>query len=307
MTPDNIIAMSLYGPDDIEDKRPDMIQGGYSAGSTIASQLGRFRPGARAVRLSHDADQPLQLLVEHALGLRHRARLERQLLQRRSPATWGCRTSCRRPSPPLRASRCASSSPGRRAGSAASSPSRSRGSGAEVVAADVDEGGLEATVDRDRARGRRGASPCAATSRARPTPRAPWPRRRSTHSAASTGSSTTPASSPSRARRRARSPPDEWDRVMDVNAKGTWLMSRAAIPALTAAGGGCDRQPGERDRVHGLARHEPLRREQGRRHRPHARARARARPGRRSASTPSRRATRTPRAAARSVTRPPTT
>ena len=44
MTPDNVIAMSLYGPDDIEDKRPDMIEGGYSAGSTIASQLGRFRP-----------------------------------------------------------------------------------------------------------------------------------------------------------------------------------------------------------------------------------------------------------------------
>ena len=44
MTPDNVIATRVYGPDDIEDKRPDMIQGGYSAGSTIASQLGRFRP-----------------------------------------------------------------------------------------------------------------------------------------------------------------------------------------------------------------------------------------------------------------------
>ena len=44
MTPDNVIAMRVYGPDDIEDKRPDMIEGGYSAGSTIASQLGRFRP-----------------------------------------------------------------------------------------------------------------------------------------------------------------------------------------------------------------------------------------------------------------------
>ncbi len=44
MTPDNVIAERVYGPDDIEDKRPDMIQGGYSAGSTIASQLGRFRP-----------------------------------------------------------------------------------------------------------------------------------------------------------------------------------------------------------------------------------------------------------------------
>jgi beta-carotene ketolase (CrtO type) len=44
MTPDNVIATTLYGPDDIEDKRPDMIEGGYSAGSTIASQVGRYRP-----------------------------------------------------------------------------------------------------------------------------------------------------------------------------------------------------------------------------------------------------------------------
>ena len=33
-------------------------------------------------------------------------------------------------------------------------------------------------------------------------------------------------------------PVDEWDRVLAVNAKGTWLMTRAAIPALSAAGGG---------------------------------------------------------------------
>jgi phytoene dehydrogenase-like protein len=44
MTPDNVIASRVYGPDDIETKRPDMVQGGYSSGSTIASQSGRFRP-----------------------------------------------------------------------------------------------------------------------------------------------------------------------------------------------------------------------------------------------------------------------
>jgi phytoene dehydrogenase-like protein len=44
MTADNVIASRVYGPDDIETKRPDMIQGGYSSGSTIASQSGRFRP-----------------------------------------------------------------------------------------------------------------------------------------------------------------------------------------------------------------------------------------------------------------------
>ncbi len=44
MTPDNVIASRVYGPDDIERERPDLAEGGYSAGSTIASQLGRFRP-----------------------------------------------------------------------------------------------------------------------------------------------------------------------------------------------------------------------------------------------------------------------
>jgi NAD(P)-dependent dehydrogenase (short-subunit alcohol dehydrogenase family) len=31
-------------------------------------------------------------------------------------------------------------------------------------------------------------------------------------------------------------PSDEWDRVMAVNAKGAWLMTRAAIPALSRGG-----------------------------------------------------------------------
>jgi phytoene dehydrogenase-like protein len=34
----------VYGRDDIERERPNLVEGGYSAGSTIASQLGRFRP-----------------------------------------------------------------------------------------------------------------------------------------------------------------------------------------------------------------------------------------------------------------------
>ncbi len=44
MTPDNVIAQRVYTPDDIERERPNMVEGGYSTGSTIASQLGRFRP-----------------------------------------------------------------------------------------------------------------------------------------------------------------------------------------------------------------------------------------------------------------------
>jgi NAD(P)-dependent dehydrogenase (short-subunit alcohol dehydrogenase family) len=31
-------------------------------------------------------------------------------------------------------------------------------------------------------------------------------------------------------------PSEEWDRVMAVNAKGTWLMTRAALPALSGGG-----------------------------------------------------------------------
>ncbi len=56
MTRDNVVASRVYGPDDIERKRPDMAEGGYSAGSTIASQLGRFRPvaGANSYRLLID-------------------------------------------------------------------------------------------------------------------------------------------------------------------------------------------------------------------------------------------------------------
>ena len=30
----------------------------------------------------------------------------------------------------------------------------------------------------------------------------------------------------------------EWDRVMDVNARGVWLMTKVTVPALRAAGGG---------------------------------------------------------------------
>jgi len=56
MTADNVIASRVYGPPDIERERPDMQQGGYSAGSTIASQLGRFRPvpGLGGYRLLYD-------------------------------------------------------------------------------------------------------------------------------------------------------------------------------------------------------------------------------------------------------------
>ena len=43
VTPDNVIAMRSYGPPDIFNGHPDMMGGGYSAGSTVAWQ-GRYRP-----------------------------------------------------------------------------------------------------------------------------------------------------------------------------------------------------------------------------------------------------------------------
>jgi phytoene dehydrogenase-like protein len=44
MTPDNVIAVDVVGPDDVEEKLPDMVEGGFAEGAMIASQLGRFRP-----------------------------------------------------------------------------------------------------------------------------------------------------------------------------------------------------------------------------------------------------------------------
>jgi phytoene dehydrogenase-like protein len=44
MTRDNIASLHMILPRDIHATHPDMVEGGYSQGSTIASQLGRFRP-----------------------------------------------------------------------------------------------------------------------------------------------------------------------------------------------------------------------------------------------------------------------
>ncbi len=44
MTADNIISVRLTMPRDVLATHPDMLEGGYSEGSHLASQLGRFRP-----------------------------------------------------------------------------------------------------------------------------------------------------------------------------------------------------------------------------------------------------------------------
>jgi hypothetical protein len=41
MTHENVIAPRVYTPEDVRRERPNMIEGDYSAGSRIASQLGR--------------------------------------------------------------------------------------------------------------------------------------------------------------------------------------------------------------------------------------------------------------------------
>lgn len=44
MTRDNLIADRIYSPYDVQASHPDMIEGGWSEGTMMASQLGRFRP-----------------------------------------------------------------------------------------------------------------------------------------------------------------------------------------------------------------------------------------------------------------------
>lgn len=44
MTDDNIAGIRIILPRDVLATHPDMVEGGYSQGSTIASQMGRFRP-----------------------------------------------------------------------------------------------------------------------------------------------------------------------------------------------------------------------------------------------------------------------
>ena len=73
--------LRVYAPDDIERERPDMVEGGYSAGSTIASQLGRFRPVPGAARPPDAPRQRLQLLGEPALRLGDRPRVELHVLR----------------------------------------------------------------------------------------------------------------------------------------------------------------------------------------------------------------------------------
>ena len=95
MTAENVIAMRVYGPDDIERERPNMIEGGYSTASTIASQVGRFRPvpGLNGYRLllenlydcsanlhsgpGHRTGIELQLLCPDRARSRARARIDR--------------------------------------------------------------------------------------------------------------------------------------------------------------------------------------------------------------------------------------
>ncbi len=56
--------------------------------------------------------------------------------------------------------------------------------------------------------------------------------------------------------------PDLWDRVMSVNVKGTWLVTRAAVPLLREGAGIVNVASGHR--AMGRAAPDGLRRQQGR-------------------------------------------
>jgi len=108
--------------------------------------------------------------------------------------------------------------------------------GAHVVAADVDDAGLEATVEAvSRGGGKAVAVHCDVTSEADGAGAVAVAERafRGLDALVNNAGIVEFTRAPS-----TETPTEEWDRVMAVNAKGTWLMSRAAIPALTAAGGG---------------------------------------------------------------------
>ena len=80
---------------------------------------------------------------------------------------------------------------------------------------------------------------------------------------------------------------ESWDRTLDINAKGVFLGTKAAIPALRDAGGGSIINISSIAGIIGLTDRQPrLRREQGCRPPPHQVHRDPARPRQTSAATP---------------------
>ena len=236
MTRENVIAARVYSPEDIERERPNMIEGGYSTGSTIASQLGRFRPDPRPRRTPRPARQRLRLLGQPALGLGHRPRVELQLLPGDRP----------RPRPRPRRSRRMSDTArlaGRRIVVTGAAQGLGRefalhlaSLGARVVAADVEEPGLQATCEAARERGleilpavvdvRSGDQTLALAQTA-------------SDALGGVDALVNNAAIVSLHRRPFDEiPEDEWDRVLEVNVKGAWLCARAVAPLLRTAGGG---------------------------------------------------------------------
>ena len=69
-----------------------------------------------------------------------------------------------------------------------------------------------------------------------------------------------------------------WERVMDVNVTGVFLMCRAFVPAMRRGGLRQDRQHFLRDRFHRTSRLPALRDQQGRPDRPNPGTRRRGRP-----------------------------
>ena len=150
--------------------------------------------------------------------------------------------------------------------------------GAAVVVADVvaDRGRSASAADitgvgRRRAPRWRSTSPTRSRS-------IRWSPRRSTPTAGSTCSSTTPGSSPTTTAGSSTLRPTTWQKVMEVNLKGVWLGCRAAIPGDARVGRRLDREHRLLRRADGRGdRAGRLHRVEGRRARAHPRGRGRVR------------------------------
>ena len=148
--------------------------------------------------------------------------------------------------------------------------------GARVVAAGLQPERLRETVGGDRAPPAARRSPSTPTSRS-PRPSSAWPRRAAQAFGGTDVLVNNAAVYPIGPWHEMDAA--QWDAVFATNIRGYFLLARAVRPQMIARGGGTDRQRRVGHVLHGRRAAARLRRVEGRRHRLHARARARGGPG----------------------------